>query len=206
MLKLEGLLPQLPDKGPPLPRFMGKGWPKAKERPTEKRTREVRLPKPPEWMSRLPFESQIDKVLDRVSEAVRKSPVTKALERLHSRMPKLPSVEIPTPLGSIKLPAVTPLPDPRPPQIGAREKDILKASAGIDLASLITKVASVVPGAAAVAGFIEEELGDLYLQRMKGLMTPEEFTAFQKFDAMNPLDFLASWRALQSEQGKRKAK
>lgn len=190
MLKLEGLLPQLPDKGPPLPRFMGKEWPKAKGRPTEKRTREVKLPKPPEWMSRLPFESQVDKLVEKVNRGIREAPLTKALQSIYDRMPKLPEVHIPTPLGEVRLPAINPLPEPTPPQFDQRRKDILKASLGVDLASIPGYLVPV------IGDYIEEELGDLYMARMRELMTAEEFQLFQKFDKFNPLDVMAAARAL----------
>ena len=192
MLDISRFLPMMPWEGPPLPRGMKKEWPK----PTE--AGEIHFPKPPAVLSRLPFESQVDKVLDKVNEAIRENPITKAAERIYQKLPKTPAITFPTPLGEVKLPAMNPLPPPMPPQIDARRKDILKASLGVDLASIPGYLVPV------IGDYIEEEVGDLYMRRMKELMTPEEFASFQKFDAVNPLDTLAAWRALMQTDRKRK--
>lgn len=162
--------------------------------------KEFKLPTPPKALSRLPFESQMDKVMEKVNRAIREAPPTKALQKVHDRMPKLPSAEIPSPLGPIKLPAVTPLPEPTPPQIGEREKNIIKASIGMDVASIPGYLVPM------VGDYIEEELGDAYLKRMRELMTPEEFSLFQRYDVANPLDVIASLRALTHAQRKKKAR
>lgn len=144
-----------------------------------------------EALSRLPFEEKVSQALDRVSAAIEANPVAQRLDQLAEEGPSLPSVSLPTPLGTVDLVRPIPLlPRVSPPRLDARRKEALKAALGVDLVSLI----GLVP---VVGDYVAEELGDVYMHRLRSVLTPEELARFERLDKGNPFDVLAMWRALQ---------
>lgn len=146
--------------------------------------------RPPKGLlERFPFEDQLDRLLDKFLEAYGSNRAVLYLDELHGMIPKLPERDIPTPFGRVTLSNINPLPEIRPPALGAREKDIMKAAIAMDLASVV----GLVPG---IGDFVEEEVTDLYQHRLKELMTAKEYGLFERFDKINPLDSVAAMRAI----------
>lgn len=144
---------------------------------------------PRSLLERLPFEEQMDRLLDRLSGAVRGSRLARRLQEWHDSLPTLPPRTIPTPLGRLTLEAINPLPEFIPPTLDARQKEAVKAAVAMDIAGLL----GIVP---VVGDYVAEELEDLFTARLRGLLTPEEHALFEKFDKVNPLDTLAMMRAI----------
>ena len=148
------------------------------------------LPSLPSILSKLPFEAQLDRALDSIGKTIRENPVVKKVDEIQDRLPKIREVSIPTPLGKVKLVGgIDPWPRLTPPKMDARRKEAIKASIGVDLASLF----GIIPG---WGDYIEEELSDIYMHKLRNTLTPKELDLFQKYDKLNPIDTIACIRAL----------
>ena len=129
-------------------------------------------------LTKLPFEDKIDAVLNRVAQVVNDSPPTKLLQRLHEKAPRLPTVIIPTPLGTVGLPELS-LPVPMLPQFGERRIKALKAAIGSDIGSLM----GLIPVIGDAAGDVVE---DIYAAEIRGNLSAAEFEEYKKWDKIGP--------------------
>ena len=144
----------------------------------------------PSFLTKLPFEDDIDRVMNRISETIRRDPLVRKLDELQEKLPKLPEITLPTPLGTVKVTKeINPWPKLTPPVIDSRRKEAIKASVAVDLASLL----GLIP---VVGDYLSEEMSDIYMHRLRETLTPREMELFQKYDKLNPLDTMACVRAL----------
>lgn len=144
----------------------------------------------PSFLTKLPFEDDIDRVLDRINETIRRDPLVRKLDELQEKLPKLPEITLPTPLGTVKVTReINPWPKLTPPVIDSRRKEAIKASVAVDLAALL----GLIP---VVGDYLSEEISDIYMHRLRETLTPREMELFQKYDKLNPLDTMACVRAL----------
>jgi len=144
----------------------------------------------PSFLTKLPFEDDVDRVLNRISETIRRDPLVRKLDELQEKLPKLPEITLPTPLGTVKVTReINPWPPLTPPVIDARRKEAIKASVAVDLAALL----GLIP---VVGDYLSEEISDIYMHRLHETLTPREMELFQKYDKLNPLDTMACVRAL----------
>lgn len=147
----------------------------------------------PGFFEQLPAEPQFWQLVDRLVGFIQKNQVAQFFDELRDRVPTLASRTTPTPFGSIKFPAINPLPEVVPPTLTERHKDILKSSVAVDLAALI----GIIP---VVGDYVSGELSDAYMTRMEGLMTEKEWRLFKQFDVVNPINSLAAMRAIINAQ------
>lgn len=129
-------------------------------------------------LSELPFEDRVGHVLNTIGASIELSGVMDRFESIRGRLPYVPSTIVPSPFGAVELPALE-LPEAKLPAIDARRRQALKAAVGIDLSFLLAQIPLL---GDALADIIE----DIYLDRIRGLLTPEEFATFTKYDKIGP--------------------
>ena len=130
------------------------------------------------FLSKLPLEDQVDAALNSLAERVAGSPLVKRLEDIHGRLPVIPERSLPTPFGTVRTPEIKP-PEPVPPKIDGRRREAMKAAIAIDL-SFIVAVVPVVGDAAS------DVVGDIYTEKLKRVLTAEEFDLYIKYDRVGP--------------------
>lgn len=133
---------------------------------------------------KLPLETQVDKLLDRVSNLMERNPVTKAIKKVEGTFPTIASINHPTPFGTIRTPELRP-PSLRLPELDKRKKDIIKASVGADMGFLVAQIP-------VVGDIIGQSVTDTYKYQILGQLTPEEMPRFRNFDKISPLVTVAA--------------
>ena len=139
--------------------------------------KEIRLPFP-DFLQRLPFEETVAGVVDKVLDAVEGNPISRALSRLHSKVPSIPAVRIPTPLGDVALPPIA-LPEPRAPSLNPRRREALKAALGSDLSGFI----GLVPG---VGDAVADTIEDIFGAKLRNTLTGPEMDEYMRQDKIGP--------------------
>ena len=140
--------------------------------------RTIRPPKPPPLPSTLPFEEQVDALLDRAAVRLQQSPFPRLIRRIEENLPSVEATQLPTPLGTVRTPHLE-FPSFEPPQMDDRRKKATKAAVAQDLAFIVGFIPVV---GDAVADVVE----DVYFQNIAENLTPAEFETFKKLDTYNP--------------------
>lgn len=146
--------------------------------------RTIRPPRPPALPDTLPGEDRLDAALDRLASRLENSALVRRAKEIEDRLPSIESVEFPTPLGTIKTPALEP-PTLVPPQIDERRREVLKAAALDDLAGLI----AFIP---VVGDIISDPIEDTAMAKLHDTLTPQETIVFQNADKALPLTLLGA--------------
>ncbi len=150
-----------------------------------------------EKLSKFPFEDKVDKLINNARHKMSSTRFSKSLQhRLDSayrHIPKVPQVDIPTPFGAVRLESIKPLPEPVLPDVGKREKDIIKSAIAKDVVTPVSWIPIV-------GDYLAEEVESLFEARLLNLMTPDEYRTFVKYSKINPSDTVAAIRALISSK------
>lgn len=140
-----------------------------------------------QMLSKLPLEDQVDKLLDSIGQAINESGVMKKLEELQGKAPSVPSRTVPTPLGDVEIPEIA-LPKIQVPTLDERKKAAIKAALGIDLTFGI----ALIP---LVGDIVADVVEDIYMDKIRSLLTPEELALFMRYDKVGPsvVAMLRTW-------------
>lgn len=150
--------------------------------------RELKLPKPihkalTSAPARLPFESVLDRVLDRISAKLEQAAPTRFTRSLGKKIPYPAEFRVNTPLGNIGLPSLD-LPRLDVPELDNRRKEAIKAAIGQDL--------SYFPGLIPVVGDIAANaIEDVFFGKIHEVLTPEELRKFVQWNKKSPLSTVA---------------
>lgn len=131
-----------------------------------------------QFLAELPFERQVDAALDNAEAKIAGHPVTKRLQEFHARLPAIPARDIPTPLGTVRIPEVKP-PGPTPPKIDSRRREAMKAAIAIDVSSVV----GVIP---IVGDAVADVVEDVYAAKLRESLTTEEMDKYIKYDKLGP--------------------
>lgn len=138
-------------------------------------------------LSQLPFEQQVDRVLNALEGTLKRSVILGQFEKMRGRVPYIPATVIPSPFGAIEIPAIE-VPGLVFPEIDDRRREALKAAIAIDLSGLVALIPLL---GDALADVIE----DTYGNRIREILTPEEVAAYSRYDRVGP-STVAMLRAL----------
>lgn len=172
--KLEDLLPASPKEGPPLPKGLKMKWKNVAE-----------------TLAKLPFEDEIDRVLNTIARIIEEHPLTKPLQEIKDKLPVLPEIEIPTPLGKFLTPLIE-LPNPLPPKIDERRREAVKGAIADDIASILEKIPLLHP--------VADTLEDIAIEKLHNTLTDTEYRLFRKYDKICPITTLALLQTFAKER------
>lgn len=138
-------------------------------------------------LSQLPFEQQIDSVLNALEDSIAKSGIIERIEAARGRLPYIPATIIPTPFGTVEIPPIE-IPELSLPKIDDRRREALKAAIAIDISGLV----AVIP---IVGDVLADIIEDTYGNKIREVLTPKEAAAYSKYDRVGP-STVAMLRAL----------
>ncbi len=148
--------------------------------------RTIRPPKPPRLPDSLPFEKQVDRILNQIGQSLEQSKFGQSMKRLDDKLPVFESVDFPTPVVNIKTPNLK-VPSLTPPKMNDRRREAIKAAVGQDLGEFI----EIIP----IVGFIVEPIGnsiqDNFSVKIQETLTEAEWKRFRQLDKASPLSTIA---------------
>jgi len=144
-------------------------------------------------LSKLPLEEQVDAILDSAARNAAAHPLVRRLAEIHSRLPALPERDMPTPFGAVRIPEIR-VPEPLPPQMDERRREVVKAAAATDLSSIV----GVIPVLGdAVADVVE----DVFAAKIRDTLTKEEMDLYVRYDKLGPSTLAAIRTFIRSPAG-----
>lgn len=158
---------------------------------------EIRMPDI-KFPDKLPFESKVNKGVNKIVHAVNNFPLIRAINSIGDRLPYPGEVRMGTPLGDIRLPPLN-LPRLEFPELEERHMQAVKAAIGQDLAY----IPGLIPG---VGDVVADMIEDTFGAKIHETLTPEEFTTFKRWDKKSPLTTVAMIQTLVEEARKGKGK
>lgn len=103
------------------------------------------------------------------------------MPKFGERIPLIPETKIATPFGEVVTPAWE-LPPLKIPKLDERQKLAVRHGLGIDGADLVEKI----PFASTVMGIAADTIRAMHEQALKGILSPEEYSLFRKYDKQFP--------------------
>ena len=128
--------------------------------------------------AKIPFESKVDRVLDRVAQVIAGNPISSTINRVFSMVPRVSEVDMPTPLGRIRLPEIS-VPMIAPPDLNENRREALKAAIGVDVSSLV----GVIPVVVDIASDVIE---DVFGENIKRSLSSQELSTYMRYDKLGP--------------------
>jgi len=123
--------------------------------------------------------------------------VARRLTEIREKVPTLAAWDFPTPIGTMRLPALE-LPEVPSPRVDQRRKELIKAAIGDDVSGLVEKIPFVGVFLGPVADFLEDLAG----AKIDTLLTPSEREVFRNWDKSSPSTTLAALATFKKVRGR----
>lgn len=143
----------------------------------------------------LPFENQIDGLLDKAADKITRSAPMRKAQELYDKLPVIPEMSLPTPFGTYITPRLE-LPVPRPPVINDKTREAVKAGILSDVAEVIT----IIPGVGDVMGVITDAMSDTAAAKIYTSLNTAQYNNFLNRDKVSPSTTLAVLLALSDRE------